>query len=417
MDTVIVSVGAELLSGQCIDTNAAWLSAELGRFGVRVVQHITVGDDASDLARSLRDAWDRSDLVLITGGLGPTVDDVTREAMAAATNRPLAEHPEALAQITAMFQRWKRPVTDADRTQAQIPRGCEPIPNLRGTAPGIRLCDEGKELIALPGVPSEMKEMFHTMVRPIVQSKMGEACTRSARLLCSGMSEAKIGELLEDLMGRNRNPLIGTTASEGVITVRIQAWGANPAEAERLLDADVSEVRRRLGRSVFGQEDDTLAVALGRRLIQLGKTLATAESCTGGLLAKQLTDVPGSSAYFLRGYVTYSNEAKTALLDVPAALIEAKGAVSEAVARAMAGGCRTAAGTDLALSITGIAGPTGGTPPDKPIGLVYVGLADSERVETKRLLLGDYLTRSEIRERACKAALNLVRLRLLGAAS
>lgn len=415
MDTVIVSVGAELLSGQCVDTNAAWLSAELGRFGVRVVQHITVGDDASDLEQSLRDAWDRSDLVLVTGGLGPTADDVTREAIAAATNRPLAENPEALTQITAMFQRWKRRVTDADRTQARIPHGCEPIPNLRGTAPGIRLCDEGKQLIALPGVPSEMKEMFNAAVRPMVQSKMGQACTRSARILCAGMSEAKIGEMLADLMRRDRNPLIGTTASEGVITVRIQAWGADPVEAERLMDADVSEVRRRLGRSVFGRGDDTLAVAVGRHLMQLGKTLATAESCTGGLLAKQLTDVPGSSAYFLRGYVAYSNEAKTALLGVPAALIEAKGAVSEAVARAMALGCRAEAGTDLALSITGIAGPTGGTPPDKPVGLVYVGLADSNRVETKRLLVGDHLSRYEIRDRGCKAALNLLRLRLLSA--
>jgi nicotinamide-nucleotide amidase len=417
MDAVIISCGTELVTGQCVDTNSAWLSAQLTPLGVKVVEHVTVGDDVTHLASAIRRALDGASLVILTGGLGPTLDDVAREAIAAALEKPLEENSEALAQVRAFFDRWQRPMPESNRRQAMIPRGCEVIPNPRGTAPGIRYSRDDRHLYAFPGIPTEMQAMFNAAVLPRLHAVTGGATTESARLLCFGISEAKLGELLADLMQRGRNPSVGTTASQAVLSVRVLAEGGSADEARRLLQADVVEIDRRLGTIIFGQDDDTLECVVARLLVEHGKTIATAESCTGGLLAKRLTDIPGSSAYFLRGYVTYADAAKVDLLAVPADLVSKHGAVSEHVAGAMARGCRRAAGSDYAISITGIAGPTGGSPPEKPIGLVYIGLAHSTGVETLRVLCGDHLTRDEIRDRSCKTALNLLRLRLLGVGS
>jgi nicotinamide-nucleotide amidase len=417
MDAVIISCGTELVTGQCVDTNSAWLSAQLTPLGVRVVEHVTVGDDVTHLASAIRRALDGASLVILTGGLGPTLDDVAREAVAAALGEPLEENSEALVQVRAFFDRWQRPMPESNRRQAMIPRGCEVIPNPRGTAPGIRYSRDDRHLYVFPGIPAEMQAMFSAAVLPRLRAVTGGATTESARLLCFGISEAKLGELLADLMQRGRNPSVGTTASQAILSVRILSEGGPAEEARRLLQADVAEVRRRLGTTIFGEGEDTLESVVARLLVEHGKTIATAESCTGGLLSKRLTDIPGSSAYFLRGYVTYADAAKVDLLAVPADLVSKHGAVSEPVAGAMALGCRRAAGSDYAISITGIAGPTGGSPPEKPIGLVYIGLAHSTGVETLRVLCGDHLTREEIRDRSCKTALNLLRLRLLGVGS
>jgi nicotinamide-nucleotide amidase len=360
---------------------------------------------------------DGASLVILTGGLGPTLDDVAREAIAAALGEPLEENSEALAQVRAFFDRWQRPMPESNRRQAMIPRGCEVIPNPRGTAPGIRCNRDDRHLYAFPGIPAEMQAMFNAAVLPRLHAVTGGATTESARLLCFGISEAKLGELLADLMQRGRNPSVGTTASHAILSVRVLSEGGSAEEARRLLQADVAEVRRRLGTTIFGEGEDTLESVVARLLVEHGKTIATAESCTGGLLSKRLTDIPGSSAYFLRGYVTYADAAKVDLLAVPADLVSKHGAVSEPVAGAMALGCRRAAGSDYAISITGIAGPTGGSPPEKPIGLVYIGLAHSTGVETLRVLCGDHLTRDEIRDRSCKMALNLLRLRLFSVGS
>lgn len=417
VDAVIISCGTELVTGQCVDTNSAWLSAQLTPLGVKVVEHVTVGDDVTHLASAIRRALDGTSLVILTGGLGPTLDDVAREAIAAALGKPLEENPEALAQVRAFFDRWQRPMPESNRRQAMIPRGCEVIANPRGTAPGIRYSRDDRHLYAFPGIPTEMQAMFNAAVVPRLHAVTGGATTESALLLCFGISEAKLGELLADLMQRGRNPSVGTTASHAILSVRVLSEGGSAEEARRLLQADVAEVRRRLGTTIFGEGDDTLERVVARLLVEHGKTIATAESCTGGLLSKRLTDIPGSSAYFLRGYVTYADAAKVDLLAVPADLVSKHGAVSEHVAGAMALGCRRAAGSDYAISITGIAGPTGGSPPEKPIGLVYIGLAHSTGVETLRVLCGDHLTRDEIRDRSCKTALNLLRLRLLGVGS
>lgn len=414
MKAAIVSIGTELTTGQCLDTNSQWLSLELGRIGLAVTLHLTVGDDVADLVRAIRHARDAAEIVILTGGLGPTEDDLTREAAAAALGEPLEERAEALAAIEDMFRRRQRPMPAANRVQALIPRGCRWLPNPCGTAPGFAHESDGRWLFALPGVPREMKEMFEQSVRPALHATTGGACLRVRSLRCFGLGEALLGERIRDLMARGRNPSVGTTASGAIITIRFVARGRDAHEVDRLLDRDVEDVRSRLGAVVFGEGDATLHGVVGQRLIERGQTVATAESCTGGLLAARFTDVPGSSAYFLRGMVTYSNEAKVDLLGVPPELIQAHGAVSEAVARAMADGCRSVARSDFALAVTGIAGPTGGSS-EKPVGLVYLALADPRGVEVRRHLFGEWLTREEIRDRACKTALNWLRLRLIGA--
>lgn len=411
MDAIIISCGAELVTGQCVDTNSAWMSAKLTARGVRVIEHVTVDDDCPRLAAAIRLALGKAELVLLSGGLGPTSDDITREAIAEAMGQPLEENPEAMGQIRAFFDRWGRPMPESNRKQAMIPRGCRVVPNPRGTAPGIQAICEGRNLFAFPGVPGEMKPMFEAEVLPILPG-VAATIVEPAVLKCFGISEAKLGEILADLMRRGRNPSVGTTASKAVLSVRVVARCDDPSEAICLRDADIAEIRARLGEVIFGEGEATLAEAVGGLLGSMGKSLSSAESCTGGLVAARITDVAGSSAYFPRGYVTYSNTAKVQLLGVSQSVLEAYGAVSEEVARAMAEGCRKSAGTDYALAITGIAGPTGGSA-EKHVGLVFVALAEAAGVESVRLQLGEHLSRDEIRDRACKSALNLLRLRLI----
>ncbi len=440
MNAIIISCGTEIVTGQCMDTNSAWLSQRLTDRGVDVIAHVSVGDDLTRMAHAIRRAREESDLVIITGGLGPTPDDLTREALAAALNRPLQENAEALAQIEDFFRRWQREMPESNKLQALIPEGCEVIANPRGTAPGIAYLESNhvsdgeisgsktaspltkskirrggggfRGVIALPGVPGEMKAMFESYVEPRLASA-AIACTLSARLHCFGISEARLGETIADMMTRDRNPLVGTTASKAVLTVRILATAPDGASAQKLIDADRAEICRRVGSPIFGEENETLQAAVAKLLIEHKKTVATAESCTGGMLSQRLTDVPGSSAYFLHGYVVYSNESKTQLLNVPPDMISRHGAISEEVARLLAESARAQAGADFAISITGIAGPDGGSA-EKPVGLAYIGLADDREVEVRRVLLGEHLSRDEIRDRACKTALNMLRVRLLG---
>ena len=412
MDTIILSIGNELLSGQNVDTNASWLAGRLTACGARVRGFVVCGDDAADLARRLKDAVVAADLVVATGGLGPTADDVTREAIATALGVGLHEEPQALAQIQEIFARWGRPMHPSNRRQAQVPDGASIMPNSNGTAPGICHVTDRAMLFAMPGVPSEMKAMFERSVLPLVDKRIGGAGAAIMSVACFGMSEAKLAEHIGDLMTPGRVPAVGTTASGGVITVRIVAHGASCTEATQMAQADVDEVKRRLGDVVIGAGGETLEGVVGRLLLASRKTVATAESCTGGLIAKRLTDLPGSSGYFLQGVVTYSNDAKVQRLGVAAGLIEQHGAVSEEVARAMASGCREAAGSDYALATTGVAGPGGGSP-DKPVGLVYAGLACADGVEVVRLDIGAHFGRADVRDRAAKSLLNLLRLRLL----
>jgi len=411
---VIVAIGDELVTGQTVDTNSAWLAEQVRVRGARVRRLVVVGDDVEQIAGVFRQGLDQADWVIATGGLGPTADDLTRAGIARAIGVKLEESREALGRIEAFFERWQRPMPAGNRLQALLPGSCAVVPNPRGTAPGVWYRGPRSQLVALPGVPGEMKAMFADSVAASLGAAASGRVGVVRRVNTFGLPEAVVGEAIADLMVRARNPAVGTTASGGVISIRVVGAADSAAEAEALVAADVAEVRQRLGSVVFGDGDEALEHAVARLLMAAGKTVATAESCTGGLLAKTLTDVPGSSAYFIQGYITYSNRAKTALLGVPADLLELHGAVSGEVAEAMARGCRAAAGTDFALATTGIAGPDGGRPPERPVGLVYVALADAAGVRVERLLLGAHLSRAEIRDRAAKVARNMLRLSLLG---
>lgn len=413
MDAAILSIGTELALGQTVNTNSAWLSRRLAELGICAKLHVTVPDELEPIRQELERACKLAEVVLVTGGLGPTADDLTRDALAALMGVGLERREEYVEQIRAFFASRGRSMHETNIVQAMFPVGSEPIENTCGTAPGIRAKWKDTLIFIMPGVPREMHVMYDRDVLPALAPLAGEGVILTRTLYCYGAGESDIGERIRDLMTRGRNPSVGTTAQQTVIGVRIYAHGRSRPEAQALLDADREEVRRRLGSLVFGEEDDRLSAAVAGLLFERRKTVAVAESCTGGLLAKQLTDIPGSSNYFLQGVVTYSNAAKTDLLGVPPDLINRHGAVSREVAEVMASGCRQRAGSDYALSITGIAGPGGGSA-EKPVGLVYIGLADAGGCQVWEHRMGECLTRDEVRDRTCKAALNRLRLRLMG---
>jgi len=412
MRAIVISVGNELTLGQTIDTNAAWLAQRLAEVGVTTPLHLTVADDQEALEREIRRASEWADVVLVSGGLGPTEDDLTRHALADAMGVDLQLREEYIERIRGFFTKRRLDMPDTNVIQAHFPVGSTPIDNTCGTAPGIRAAIGDCLAFAMPGVPREMKVMFERDVLPQLTPKSGSGVILATTLWCYGAGESDIGEKIHDLMQRGQNPTVGTTAQQTIIGVRIHAHGQTHDQAAQLRDNTANEVLKRLGQLVFGTDDDTLASAVAKLLIEKKQTVATAESCTGGLIAKSLTDIPGSTAYFLDGVVTYSNEAKTRLLGIPSELIAKHGAVSPEVAHVMATNCRERSGSDLAISVTGIAGPTGQTP-DKPVGLVYIGLADHSDCNVTRHQMGDYLTREEIRDRARKLALNRLRLKLL----
>jgi nicotinamide-nucleotide amidase len=405
----IVSVGNELLSGRTVDTNAAYIARQLRTVGVPVVSLYGVADDTVAIRRALDRAAAEADVVIATGGLGPTDDDLTRQALAEFLGVQLTLREDLLAGLQRFFDRRGMEMPRRNTTQAWIPQGATALRNELGTAPGIRAGKDGKLLFALPGVPGEMQHMFDAFVLPELRKLGGGQALAVRRLRCFGAGESKIAELIGDAMARGRNPLVNCTVHAGVITLEIVAMATDREEAQRMAAVQEQSLREALGDLVYGVEDQTLAEVVGEHLARMGQTLAVAESCTGGLLAQLITDIPGSSRYFRCGWVTYSNEAKSRELDVPPELVDKYGAVSEQVARAMAQGARRKAGTDYAISITGIAGPGGGSE-HKPVGLVYIAVDSRQGTETSRHIFS--FTRSAIRLRAAQTALNLVRRKL-----
>ena len=393
-----------------VDTNAAFLSTELATMGIGTARHVTVDDDLSAIEEAIAQAVGDCEVVLITGGIGPTADDLTREAIARVMKVELELRQECLEQIEAIFHKLGRPMNDANRQQALIPSGATAIQNTCGTAPGIS-ANVGKATVyVMPGVPSEMKTMFARDVAPALKSRGGGRVIANRILHCCGAGESDIGAALSDLMQRGRNPAVGTTASDGIISVRMWAHANDDTHAQEMLDQTESEIRKALGQIVYGEAGETLADVVGRMLKSKGKTVATAESCSGGMLATAITDTEGASDYFLGAVVTYSNQAKITELGVESELIDQHGAVSEQVAVAMANGSRRRSGADYALSITGIAGPTGGSE-HKPVGLVYIGMADAAGTHARRYVFSGI--RQIVRDRSVKTALNLLRIKLL----
>ena len=415
MNAVILGIGDELVLGQIVDTNSAWLSAQLSGHGVMTLYHKTVADDVEATVDAVREAARAADLVIVTGGLGPTQDDLTREALARVLDAPLELHPPSVERIERFFRGIGRPMLDINRVQALCPRGAEMLDNDWGTAPGILARVGGARVFAFPGVPREMFGMFDRYVLPVVQGQSGRAILTEA-LRTFGAGESAVAEKLGDLMRRDRNPTVGTTASAGIVTVRIRSDFDSAAEAERQLAATTKLAQERLGDWVFGRGDTTLARVVGECLMQERCTVATAESCTGGLVGKMLTDIAGSSAWYVGGWVVYSNLLKEQELGVSADTLERHGAVSEPVARVLAEQALARTGSDYALSLTGIAGPDGGTS-DKPVGMVWFALAG--RGDARPVVKAECFrfpgAREVVRERAALTALNMLRLELLRA--
>jgi nicotinamide-nucleotide amidase len=408
----VIAVGSELVSGQKLDTNSQWLSQRLGELGLRVHFHTTVGDDLEENILAFRIATSRASLVLISGGLGPTQDDLTREALAALAGVPLVEHAESLAAIAALFARRNRVMTERNRVQALFPEGAEPIPNPVGSAPGIWM-RIGEALVAcLPGVPSEMRQMYDEQVAPRLKSLgLGGRVVVHRVINLFGKGESDFESQALDLTARGRVPEVGITVHDATISFRISAEHDDEPGALALIAPTLAEIRNRFGDLVVGEEDDDVPDALVKELIRTGATLATAESCTGGLIAHRITTIAGVSPIYPGGVVSYANAAKVELLGVPADLLASHGAVSPEVAEVMAAGVRLRFQSVLGLSVTGVAGPTGGTP-EKPVGLVYLGLATPEGTSTRRLDLGPEQPRAFIQSRAAKAAMNWARLYL-----
>lgn len=410
MRSEIISIGSEITSGQNLDTNSQWLSRRLADLGIPVGWHTTVADDLEANLEVFRTAACRADLVLASGGLGPTQDDLTREVLARVAGVELVFHQDLFAQIEEMFRRRNRPMAERNRVQAYLPAGAEALVNDCGTAPGIWM-KLGRSLIgAMPGVPSEMFHMFETKVKPrLLGLGLAGGVLVQRKINTFGAGESVVEEKLLDLTRRGHVPEVGITVSDATISLRILAHAASPAEAQALIAPVEQTIRDRLGDMVFGVEEEELQDAVVHLLAARHQTLSAGESVTGGQVAQRLTSVAGVSPWFRGGIVAYDNRLKVELLGVPQGLLDEKGAVSAEVAEAMAVGCRTRLGTDLAVSTTGLAGP-GGATADKPIGLVYVGLAWEGGVSSASFSwMG---TREEIRGRTAKFALNRVRLHL-----
>lgn len=421
---IILSIGDELVLGQTVDTNSAYLSAELAKRGIGTLYHHTVADDQPAIADAIQLASLRAPLIIISGGLGPTDDDLTRQALAEAMGVKLVVHEPSVEVIRAFFASRDREMPERNRVQAMHPEGTIVIPNPCGTAPGIQAQLNKATIYVTPGVPREMFDMFQNAILPqVLAGREGEEVpSHNTILTCKvntfGMGESDVADLLGDLMVRTRNPMVGTTVSNGIVSVRVRSEFANADDATREMDATVAAVEQRLGAVVFGHNNEALPDTLVPLLRDAGQVVATAESCTGGLIGKLITDVSGSSSVYAGGWITYTNEMKTSQLGVPAELFEQVGAVSEEVASAMATGALKRSGASLAVSVTGIAGPTGGTEA-KPVGTVWIGLAwkdatVGDEIQSRALRFNLSGHREAVRDRAAKCALQMLRFHLTG---
>jgi nicotinamide-nucleotide amidase len=407
----ILAIGTEVLLGDLVDTNTAWLSGRLAALGVSVYRHVTVGDNKQRIVAALLEATSRADLVITTGGLGPTSDDLTNECLGLAASREMVEYAEARRHVDEMFARFGREPTSSNYKQALFPEGSRLIPNPLGTAMGALLELDGALVATFPGVPIEMKRMFEETLEPFIKPRTDGSIV-SRTLWFTGIGESALAEKVQDLLDAS-DPTVAPLAGQGKVRLRVTARAASLEEAEKRIEPVAEEILNRLKKYYFGEDDETLEGVVGRLLTEKGASLALAESCTGGLLAKRLTDRAGSSAYFVEGLVTYSNEAKERLLGVPHELLVEHGAVSEPVARAMAEGVREDADTDYGLSVTGVAGSDGGME-EKPVGLVFVGLSDVSGTVAEKLDLSAWRrSREAIRERSANRAFDLLRRRIL----
>jgi competence/damage-inducible protein CinA-like protein len=406
----IIAIGSELLAPDRTDTNSLWLTEQLNRLGIEVKLKTIVGDDDARLEEAIKDATRRSKVVITTGGLGPTEDDITRKVTARALGRRLLLDEEVLAEIRQRFQSFGVSMPERNSRQAMVIEDAEVLPNPNGTAPGMFIDHQGTAIVLLPGPPREMKPMFENHVAHRLSNRAGSQKVVRRMMRVAGMGESAVDEKIAPVYSKYDNPQTTILFNQSEIEIHLTARGRTEQDAEALLDRLSEEIEERLGNAIFAFAGEKMEEVVGLKLTVGGYTLAVAESCTGGLIAQRLTDVPGSSKYFIEGVVAYSNEAKMRTLGVEPILLLHHGAVSAPVAEAMAEGVRKRAGTDFGLAITGIAGP-GGATEDKPVGLVFVALAMEAKTEHRKLIIpGD---RNLIRWRASQAALDLLRRRLI----
>ncbi len=409
MDIELVTVGTELLLGHTVDTNGAEIARAFSAQGIRIVRRTAVGDQAEDIRQAVTDALGRTGAVLTTGGLGPTRDDITKVTIAEVYGAPLEFNEEVWQALLDRFARLLRRPVESNRTQAQVPRGATVLPNRWGTAPGLWLDGAPGLTIMLPGVPREMRMLLEHEVVPRLAARSAGTVIRSRIVRTTGIPESTLAERMGEIE-RDISPLTLAylPGIEGV-DLRASAWNLAPPEADRRLDEAVALLRARAGEHAYGEDATDLAAVVLELARARGQRIVTAESCTGGLVGARLTEVPGSSDVYDGGVVCYSNRLKTELLGVPVALIAEHGAVSEAVARSMAVGARERLRADVAVSVTGIAGPGGGSP-EKPVGTVWLAVASPAGVAGLHVMFAG--SREEIRGRAAQTALFLLQRRL-----
>lgn len=406
----IISVGTEILLGNIVNTNAAYLAEKCAGLGLSCYYQDVVGDNEERLMEVLKTALSRADILLLSGGLGPTQDDLTKETAAKALGKQLYLHEPSKEAIAAYFQKKGMEITDNNWKQAMVPEGCIVIDNPNGTAPGIIMEEQGKHVVLMPGPPNEMIPMFENAVMPYLNT-LEPGIIYSQTIKICGIGESKVESMIEDLIAAQVNPTIATYAKTGEVHLRVTAKAENEKEAKKLVKPVVKELKNRFGNHIYTtQEDVTLEKAVVDLLLANDLTISTVESCTGGMLAARLINVSGVSEVFKTGYITYSNKSKRKIIGVKKALLQKHGAVSPEVAKEMAKGGALFAKADVAVGITGIAGPEGGTE-EKPVGLVYIACSVCGRVSVKECHFSG--NRAKIRESSVAAALSLMRESIL----
>lgn len=410
MQVEIITIGNEVLSGRTLDSNFAFLARALEEASVAVGWHSTVGDTAERIAEALRRALARADGVVVTGGLGPTPDDITRKAVATVLGRPLQLDDEVLTRIRERGKRLSRKLPASVESQALLPRGSTAWPNPLGTAPGLLLLEDEKPVILLPGVPQEMESLATQFVVPYLRERTGLA-VESFTLRTAGAFESQLHEKIGNMPQGWPGATLAYLPSYFGVDLRVTVTGASPSQVRETAARAYAELKQRVAPVIYAEGTRVIEEVVGEALLGKGWRVATAESCTGGLLARRITDVPGCSRYFERGFVTYSNASKVDLVGVSPADLEAHGAVSAAVAERLAEGARERAGVEMGVGITGIAGPDGGSE-EKPVGLVFIGIATPDSRAVRKFRFAG--TRKTIRERAAQTALDLMRRQLAG---
>lgn len=409
MNAEIISVGTELLLGEILNTDARFLAAELSELGINVFYQTVVGDNRGRLIDAVRTAAERSDIIIVSGGLGPTQDDITKEVICEYLNKELVLHEESLKRMEEYLKRKGLNTVKCNRKQAMLPKGCIVLPNNCGTAPGCIIEENGKTAIMLPGPPHELEAMYTESVKPYLIKK-SEDIIYSENLKIFGMGESKVSELLNKYISDYTNPTVAPYAETPGVRLRITAKCKSEDDGKRMVGEVKKEIKDILGDVIYSDKGETLPEAVVHMLTEKGLKISSAESCTGGLFAKLITDIPGSSAVLDESYVTYANEAKTKILGVRPQTLEKYGAVSEQTAREMADGLYNVTKSSICAVFTGIAGPGGGTV-EKPVGLVYTGVCINGKTDVYKLQLSG--SRDKIRYQACLEVFDLIRKKIM----